>query len=291
MKTKLLASIVALFVVTSIFAQTNLNNYKYVIVPTKFDFLKENNQYRLNELAQFLFNKYGFTAVMEGSEYPEDLMIDRCLALRSDAIKDSGMFKTKIKVTLKDCNDRVVYTSQMGESREKEYNTAYNKALREAFTSFETLNYKYEPKKNVVPTQPTKVVEDVKSETKEEIEKLRQEIETLKKAKETAKVQEVVEEVIETPKVEVAVQEKKEIQPVGRISESSSDVLYAQAIAIGFQLVDSSPKVIYRIKNTGLNNVFLVEGKNALIYKNGDDWMLEHYENETLKQEKLNIKF
>lgn len=291
MKTKLLASIVALFVVTSIFAQTNLNNYKYVIVPTKFDFLKENNQYRLNELAQFLFNKYGFTAVMEGSEYPEDLMIDRCLALRSDAIKDSGMFKTKIKVTLKDCNDRVVYTSQMGESREKEYNTAYNKALREAFTSFETLNYKYEPKKNVVATQPTKVVEDVKAETKEEIEKLRQEIETLKKAKETAKVQEVVEEVIETPKVEVAVQEKKEIQPVGRISESSSDVLYAQAIASGFQLVDSSPKVVYKIKNTGLNNVFLVEGKNALIYKNGDNWMLEHYENEKLKQEKLNIKF
>ncbi len=291
MKTKLLASIVALFVVTSIFAQTNLNNYKYVIVPTKFDFLKENNQYRLNELAQFLFNKYGFTAVMEGSEYPEDLMIDRCLALRSDAIKDSGMFKTKIKVTLKDCNDRVVYTSQMGESREKEYNTAYNKALREAFTSFETLNYKYEPKKNVVATQPTKVVEDVKAETKEEIEKLRQEIETLKKAKETAKVQEVVEEVIETPKVEVAVQEKKEIQPVGRISESSSNVLYAQAIASGFQLVDSSPKVVYKIKNTGLNNVFLVEGKNALIYKNGDNWMLEHYENEKLKQEKLNIKF
>lgn len=291
MKTKLLASIVALFVVTSIFAQTNLNNYKYVIVPTKFDFLKENNQYRLNELAQFLFNKYGFTAVMEGSEYPEDLMIDRCLALRSDAIKDSGMFKTKIKVTLKDCNDRVVYTSLMGESREKEYNIAYNKALREAFTSFETLNYKYEPKKNVVPTQPTKVVEDVKSETKEEIEKLRQEIETLKRAKETAKAQEVVEEVIETPKVEVAVQEKKEIQPVGRISESSSDVLYAQAIASGFQLVDSSPKVVYKIKNTGLNNVFLVEGKNALIYKNGDNWMLEHYENEKLKQEKLNIKF
>ena len=29
----------------------------------------------------------------------------------------------------------------------------------------------------------------------------------------------------------------------------------------------------------------------SIIYKNGDDWMLEHYENETLKQEKLNIKF
>lgn len=290
MKTKLFASIVALFVVTSLFAQTNLNNYKYVIVPNKFDFLKEDNQYRLNELAHFLFNKYGFTAVMEGSEYPEDLMIDRCLALRSDALKESGMFKTKLKVTLKDCNDRIVYTSEVGESREKEFNIAYNKALREAFKSFETLNYKYEPKQNLVASQPTKVVEDVKTETKAEIEKLRQEIETLKKAKEAAKVQEKVAEV-ETPKVEVETKENKVSQPVATEKNVSSDVLYAQAIANGFQLVDSAPKVVYKIKNTGLNNVFMVEGKSAIIYKNGDNWVLEHHTSNAKIVEKLNIKF
>ena len=124
MKTKLFTSIVAFFVVASIFAQTNLNNYKYIIVPNKFDFLKEDNQYRMNELAQFLFDKYGFTALMEGSEYPEDLTLNRCLALRSNVLKESGMFKTRLKVILKDCNDRVVFTSNTGESREKEFEAA-----------------------------------------------------------------------------------------------------------------------------------------------------------------------
>ena len=138
--------LLAFFIISSTFAQSNLNNYKYVIVPKKFEFLKEANQYRLNELTEFLFNKYGFQALMEGDSYPDDLLKNRCLALKSNLIKDSGLFKTKISVELKDCNDQVVYTSEVGESREKDYEKAYNEAVRNAFKSFETVNYQYVPK-------------------------------------------------------------------------------------------------------------------------------------------------
>lgn len=276
--------------VCGVFAQSNLNQYKYVIVPNKFDFLKEENQYRLNELAHFLFEKYNFTALMEGSDYPEDLTFNRCLALRSDVVKESGMFKTKLKVQLKDCNDRIVYTSAVGESREKDFKMAYNMAMRDAFSSLDALNYNYQPKQNMVSTQPTKVAEAVKTETKQEIQKLKQELEALKKEKETVNVEEKVQGVSK-PKVKVEEKAPKVSEAVTATKKETVDVLYAQIIDGGYQLVDSSPKVVYKIKATGLENVFLVEGKSAIIYKNGDSWVLEYHTPNAKISEQLNIKF
>jgi len=291
MKTTFFTIILTCFIVTSIFSQANLNNYKYVIVPNKFDFLKEKDQYQLNSLTIFLFNKYGIEAVMESSGYPKDLALNRCLALESDVLKESGMFKTKLKIELKDCNDKIVYTSGIGESREKEFKTAYNLALREAFKSIEALNYKYKPNENITSIRTTSQPQ-VKNEVSEELQQLRQEIENLKKEKIT-EVEVVKKPAIETPKVVVPQPKPKEKKQVKKttVIEGASNVLYAQEIENGFQLVDSSPKVIYRIKKTNLENVFLVEGKNAIVYKKGDDWVIEYYSSSTLEQDPLNVKF
>jgi hypothetical protein len=275
MKLKYFAILVICLLSTSIFSQANLNNYKYVIVPNKYDFLKEADQYQLNSLTEFLFSKYGFQALMEGSNYPEDVIRNRCLALKSNLVKDSGMFKTKLKVELKNCNDQVVYTSEMGESREKEYQRAYNEALRDAFKSIEALNYKYVPSTN----SSIAVSQDVetKSEVSKELQQLREEIQNLKKEKEAVVVENV------EPKVEVVAEVP--------VKEAASGVLYAQAIENGFQLVDSTPKVVYKIKKTSIDGVFLVENKNATLYKKDAKWILEYYENNVLKQDVLDIKF
>ena len=37
--------------------------------------------------------------------------------------------------------------------------------------------------------------------------------------------------------------------------------------------------------------LFLVEGKNAIVYKKGYDWVIEYYSGSTLEQEALNVKF
>jgi hypothetical protein len=275
MKTKLLVTIIACVFITSAFSQVKLNNYKYVIVSKKFDFLKSENQYQLNELSQFLLNKYGFVALMEGTDYPDDLAKNRCLALDADVIKESGMFKTRLKVELTDCNDKLIYTSKIGESREKEYKVAYNEAIRDAFSSFKFLNYKYEPSAG-----STEMLSAPSTEI--EIEKLKEEIKTLKQEKSV----EVVEEEIVAEAVPMVVTKE-----VGVAKVVPSRVLYAQAIANGFQLVDSSPKVLYRIQKTQMNDVFLVENKSAIIYKKANNWILEQYENGVLKSENLNIKF
>ena len=289
MKVKYNVMLLVVFIATSVFSQANLNNYKYVIVPSKFDFLKEKDQYQLNSLTEFLFNKYGFIAVVEGNSYPEDLLQNRCLALKSNLLKDSGMFKTKLEVELKNCNDQVVYTSQVGESREKEYQKAYTEALRNAFMSIEALGYKYEPSTSIgTAIMPTPVETN---EVSKEIQQLRAEIQNLKKEKEAVVVEQVkVEPVVVVP-VKETVMKKLEAATTSTSKESSLPVLYAQAIENGFQLVDSTPKVVYKIKKTGIADVYLVENKNATLYKKGSNWILEFYENNVLKQEELNIKF
>ncbi|MFY0713880.1 hypothetical protein J1D01_09405 [Seonamhaeicola sp. NFXS20] len=286
MKAKFISIIITCFIISSVYSQTNLNEYKYVIVPNKFDFLREKDQYQMNSLAEFLFKKYGFNPIIEGEEYPDDLTRNRCLALRSDVLKDKGMFKTKLQVELKDCNDRVVYTSPTGESREKEYNKAYQEALRNAFKPFETMNYSYKPNENITTiTTGGNVSQQPVADNKvsKEIEELKAEIENLKKEK--------AKETIPPTTTITTNQKINEVKPQVKEDVAATGVLYAQAIANGFQLVDSSPKVVYRMKNTGLDNVFLVEGKSAIIFKKGNNWVIEYYLGSQLKQEALNIKF
>ncbi len=198
------------------------------------------------------------------------------------------MFKTKLSIELKDCNDQVVYTSEIGESREKEYNKAYNEALRDAFNSIEALSYKYEPLAN---TTKEPVVQETKIDTglTNEIEQLREEIQSLKKEKELVN-SEKIEPVI-TPVTKEVVKDTMVEKTETTLKAPDSDILYAQAIENGFQLVDSSPKVVYKIRKTSIVDVYLVEGKNATVYKRGADWILEYYENNVLKQDVLNIKF
>lgn len=249
MKTRIFTLIIGIFVITNVFSQKKLNNYKYIIVPEQFGFLNEKDQHQLNSLSVFLFNKYGFTAIIEGGDYPEDLSNNRCLALDSDVIKAPGLFKTKLSILLKDCKGQVVYTSKEGLSMEKDYKKGYTEALRNAFKNLKVLNYKYEPMQT--GAKPTFVSKPIPS-----------------------KPQKIIK--------------KKELVSGDK---NSSSVLYAQAIDNGFQLVDSSPKVVYLIKNTSLENVFIVENKNAIIFKKEDQWFLEYYSTNTLQQQKLNIKF
>lgn len=299
MKIKKFSLLILCFISISNFAQTDLNQYKYLIVPKKFDFLKEANQYRLNELAVFLFEKYGFIAFMEGEDYPEDLSLNRCLALRSEILKDSGLFKTKLNIELKDCNDRVVYTSPEGESRKKEYVDAYNEAMRNTFSFLEAVNYKYAPSK-AIDVSTTNTTKSKDQKVSKEIAQLKAEIETLKKEKQViveAEEVTVVEEFQsensnENIVVKKPVESKNSTPQVAMTNKDNiGSVLYAQAIDNGFQLVDSTPKVVHKLKNSSLKDIFFVDGKQAIVYKKGDVWIMEYYIGDDLKLETLLIKF
>ncbi|MFH4967047.1 hypothetical protein V8G61_02485 [Gaetbulibacter sp. M240] len=272
MKTAFFSILIICFLGFNVFAQTSINDYKYVIVPKKYDFLKEPNQYQINALSKFLFEKYGFEAYMEGDELPQDLNYNRCLALNADMFKDSGLFRTKLALVLKNCNGTEIYKGPDGESREKDFKRAYTEATRNAFKPLELLNYKYEPggiaaTKAVLPKQQTKP---------QEIQELPQAVKA-KMAEQKIQQQEV----------------KEEIVPEGssQQSEESLETLYAQEITNGFQLVDKTPKVVYRMFNTQIANVYLVENHSAMIYKHNGQWVYETLDNGVVVQKFLIIKF
>ena len=267
---------------SSTLAQNSLNDYKYVIVPYKYDFLNEKDKYQLNSLSQFLFNKYGFNAIMEDADFPEELIKNRCLGLRSDIIKGRGAFTTNLQVQLKNCNGDVIYTTKTGSTREKQYKTAYTIATREAFKDFEYVNYTYKPNENILARATIKETQEASTE---EIQKLKEEITALKEekqqeAKVDKKEMDIKEPAKKTSKVEKNVKD-----------ESTANVLYAQKIDNGFQIVDKTPKVVMIILETNLNNVYLVKGENALVYKEDGFWYLSKNDGMKPALETLNIKF
>lgn len=126
------------------FAQSNnLNDYKYIVIPEQFEFLKEKNQYNMNGLVKMIFEKKGFQVFYVNEELPFEAKMDRCKVLYGDLLNDSSLLSTTLTIVLKDCGEKVVFTSLEGKSREKEYRKAYYEALREASRSVDATPYEY----------------------------------------------------------------------------------------------------------------------------------------------------
>ena len=74
-----------LFIPLLSFSQSDkLNNYSYVIVNSKFDFVKEKDGYQTSSLTKFLFNKKGFKAFLDNEVLPEEVAENNCNALFVD---------------------------------------------------------------------------------------------------------------------------------------------------------------------------------------------------------------
>lgn len=255
---------ISLFSIT-LLGQENLNKYKYVLVPNQFEFQKNAGDYDLNRLTKFLFKKYGFNALLSNEVYPDDFAQNRCLGLTAQLRKQSSFLKSKIKVELVNCYNQVVFTSNEASSKEKDYKKAYHEATRKAFESFNGLNYIYKPEEsnNEVVSST-----EVKNETNNKVDVIKKEIKK-------------TEEIIVNSTVNK--NQTKEVE--------SLDLLYAQPIQNGFQLVNSTPKIVYIIQKTSVQNVYVLKDMNGILYKDNDTWFVEYYyENQLIKKE-LDIKF
>ena len=146
MNKNILSILAFVLYLTASFAQSDIDGYKYVIVPNNYDFLKgEDDKYKLNSLTIFLFDKYGFNAFFEDEDYPQDLLINPCLGVQVQIRNNSKLFTTRLVIELKDCYNKVVYSSIEGSTREKNYEKAYQESLRGAFVSFQAMNYSFDP--------------------------------------------------------------------------------------------------------------------------------------------------
>ncbi|SEW52856.1 hypothetical protein [Chitinophaga arvensicola] len=254
------ALVVFLLVSCSGFAQNTINNYKYVLVPERFSFARENDQYGLNSVAKSLLDEKGFTTYFDNSEIPTEVAGNRCNALITEVVQKKGLFVTNLTVILKDCKGNVIFKSKEGKSREKEFATSYNLALRDAFTSLNDVPYAYVPapqqaapavQAGVVPTSP------------------------------------VVTPAATAPAAPVAT------TPVVAEVKEAAGTLYAQATANGYQLIDTSPKIVLTLLKASVADYFIANNgaSHGIVLKKNGDWYFEYYKDNKLISEKLLIKF
>jgi hypothetical protein len=236
------------------YSQNAINNYKYVVVPEKFSFIKENDQYLLNSLTKALLQDKGFTVYFDNAELPTEVANNKCRALSADLLEKSGMFTTSLTLLLKDCQGNIVFKSKEGKSREKDYRAAYDMALRDALTS---VSYTYNASAN--ESSPPVVTTTASA----------------------APIQSpAVAATTPTKATEVVTN-----QPVG--------TLYAQAIANGYQLIDTTPKIVLTLLKTSAENYFIASNAtaNGIVLKKREDWVFEYYKDGKLISEKLLVKF
>lgn len=230
--------------------QSTINNYKFVIVPSKFSFLKTADQYQLNTFTKMFLEKYGFVVYFDTDLLPPEAAGDNCNKLFADVIANTNMFVTKLDVTLRDCMNNEVFRTETGSSREKEYKTSYRQALREAFKSFDTVGYQHNGKDGI----------------RGQIGNSGTQVSKLKTAPSPLKEDVVVDK----------------------------NTLFAQPIENGFQLVNSEPKVVYKLKKTSSEHVFLAEKEalnGTLISKGKGKWVFEYYVDGKLMTEEVTVKF
>ena len=236
------------------FAQ-NLNEYKYALVPAKFSFLKEPNMYNLNLLTKLYMQKYGFETYSDNETAPDDFVNSNCNKVFVELVASNSIFTTKVKVVIKDCKGTILMSSEEGTSRDKEYKIAYNEALRMAFDNFSALRaHKYQPSQK-----------------------------SLGMIGEPAEVKTVSTEVKSESKPETAV--------VNQVT--SSGQLYAQPIANGFQLVNTEPKVVYKIFKTSTKDFFIASkgSVQGIFFSRNNEYFFEYYQNDKLFSEKVEVKF
>ncbi|NQZ42959.1 MAG: hypothetical protein HRT65_01525 [Flavobacteriaceae bacterium] len=257
-----------------------LNGFKYVIVPKKFSAFKNMNEFQTSTLIKFLFDKADFNVVYDDN-LPDDLKDDPCLGALLDLEDESNLFATKTRLLVRDCEGKFVFGSIQGKSKLKDFKKSYQEAITEAFASFKGMEYAYDPELRKKRSTEGRNTEE-KSET---------ESETV-----TVSFKDDVKNIDEVEERDVNVMpESTENQTPTSIttgSKGDKDILYAQPVAEGYQLVDSSPAVVYALRATSSPDIFMVtkDGKNGIVYKSGEKWFLE-MDGKSKKATELKIKF
>lgn len=250
----------ALLIVLLIFLSTsysqNCNDYKYAIIPAEFKFLKGKDQYKLNTISKMYLEKYGFTTYFDTDILPNEVASQNCNKVFVDVINSSTFFVTKLMIEVKDCKNNILFSSVVGKSKEKDFQVAYNQALREAFASFETLNHVYNGKD--WNTNSSNIQKDSPASTEKQ-------------------------EIIKTEQVPVS----------KNLSESGK--LFAKPLGENLiQLLTNDtdiPQLVLVMGKTNNPSLYIVEEakRSGVVYKNENQWIFDYYENEKLVSQKLMI--
>ncbi|MCK0130680.1 hypothetical protein MWU59_04105 [Flavobacteriaceae bacterium F08102] len=267
-----------IFLVCFLVAMSNLNaqslnQYEYVIIPSEYSFLKSPNQYQLNDMTKFLFDQKGFKTLFDNEERSATWIKDPCKTLLANVENNSTIFSTKLTITLTDCYNKVVFTSAEGKSKIKDYKKGYQDALRKAFKSIESLEYTYEGGATSVRASEAEDDEIVVEEV------------------DFGATSQVVNQQGKQNQLKDKMVEVTEVNDAALTIPDTEELLYAQANKLGFNLIDSSPKVVFRLLNSSKKDVYILQDKKGIFYKDDAQWFAAFYHNGTLIRKEIKVKW
>ncbi|MCV6628807.1 MAG: hypothetical protein OIF50_02995 [Flavobacteriaceae bacterium] len=234
--------------------QDVLNKYEYVVIPKKFSCFKTPNKYGSSTMISHLLRKQQFQTAYDDA-IPPKAQSDRCTILWADLMDHSGVFKTKVQIQFKDCNNQIVYTTEIGSSKIKKYDKAYKEAIQKSMASLQFFNHQYTPSKKKKQSIRIDYTEDVK---------------------------EVKEDVSVSPEAPIAPPTAK--KPVSTIKDSDIVPLPLQltAIAIGnskYKVMDGNNKQRFLLQKGMMDDLYTVLSEDnkptGVVYKQQNKWYMK----------------
>ena len=257
----------------SVSGYSQFTDYKYIIIPKQFDAYDAQNKHQTSTLIKFLLKQRGFNPVYD-DVMPNDLFMNRCLGLEADVEDNSTLFATKVIILFKNCRGEEVFRTMEGRSKAKDFKTGYREALAAAAESLDGVPNEY---------NGSTTTETLTLNFKDDVKQLSEE-----------KKQEMILEQKNT--TEEQVYKAVEIKDSNLVQETAGNamgVLYAQPMEGGYQLVDNTPQVVFKLVATSLENVYLLDGNglNGVVFEKEGQWYLETAEKGIKKSTPLQIKF
>ena len=249
---------------------TQLDRYKYVVVPLQFEGFKKVNQFRTSTLIKMLFTREGFNTVYD-NQIPPELATKPCLGLKVRMVENSSLFLTKIKLLLEDCYGQAVFETPEGTSKLKEFEPAYREAIEDAFMVLVGTGHNYTPSEATAeqtPDRPPTQAERLLNPPARKADPAAREAAAVAVSAEAA-----------------AISEKDGATP---------ELWYAQPVDNGFQLVDGTPSVQMKLVKTTQENTFIAMVDDApmgMVYMKDGEWWHEYYQEGKVQLRKLRIKF
>jgi hypothetical protein len=257
MRTLFLFVIGVFFTFCNTNAQENLNVYKYVSIPKRFDFQKTADAHQINSLTKFLFEKKGFETFFSDENLPDEIFLNPCLKLNVNLVDESNLFTTKVYFELFNCMNQLVLKTEIGSSREKDLKKGFHEAIRTAFTTIENTPYQFSDDKRVVDilvlpeAKPTTAPEQVKKEVvvvEELVVPEKKEINLLTEKK----YQDKVPVIAEIPKIKNAV-------TVEGVFQSDTNMLSIKKQGNQFVVSDAQQNVVAILYPTSQANYFIIK--------------------------------
>lgn len=242
---------------TSVIAlsQSSLNDYNMVIIPARFDFQKQDNQYRINSTIKSFLMQKGFEAYLSSDNLPEGFIDYNCNKLFIGVKEKSNMFTTELQVEFKDCRDKVLYITDIGKSNEKNIAKSYSDALQATLKSFYKANYKYSGKTYFDEEADEKI-----------------------KSRDVENVSEEVTKVIKSEK-------QVTYEKVGKTVKQENN----QPVVKVINKINQKELILYK---TSTPNIYLLNynGKNGIVISKENVWYFEYSDGDKTTSEKLDIK-